>query len=196
MRIIYTFRKKDKFWIVKCASDTTIKESIYKSPIEAVNKFFIAHKFESIENFDIVIPQSVPESIVIHKPRRYRKPPKEIISRAIPVIDETTWGNRPIPKSTIEFKYGYKWIVAIPPYKKQDIYYLNYQLPENNKVVIKYGASGNNVQVINGKLKHDVFIDLGDSQAHVYLKNQSLRIDIFSGQKDIYKNWKIQNSVK
>jgi hypothetical protein len=196
VRIIYTFRKKDKFWIVKCSNDTTIKESIYKSPIEAITKFFIAHNFESIENFDIVIPQSVPESIVIHKPRRYRKPPKEIISRAIPVIDETTWGNRPIPKSTIEFKYGYKWIVAIPPYKKQDIYYLNYQLPENNKVVIKYGASGNNVQVINGKLKHDVFIDLGDSQAHVYLKNQSLRIDIFSGQKDIYKNWKIQNSVK
>ena len=56
MRTIYTFRKKDKFWIVKCASDTTIKESIYKSPIEAINKFFIAHKFESIENFDIVIP--------------------------------------------------------------------------------------------------------------------------------------------
>jgi hypothetical protein len=58
VRIIYTFRKKDKFWIVKGASDTTIKESIYKSPIEAVNKFFIAHKFESIENFDIVIPLS------------------------------------------------------------------------------------------------------------------------------------------
>ena len=71
--------------------------------------------------------------------------------------------------------------------QKENIYYLNYQLPENNKVVIKYGSKSQDVQVINGNLKHDVFIDLGESQAHVYLKNQKLRIDIFSGQKDIFK---------
>jgi hypothetical protein len=69
-------------------------------------------------------------------------------------------GNRPLPKSTIEFQYGSK---------SQD------------------------VQVINGKLKHDVFIGLGNSQAHVYLKNQSLKIDIFSGQKSIYKKWEVTN---
>ena len=68
-------------------------------------------------------------------------------------------------------------------------YYLNWQLPKNNKVVIKYGSKSKEYKVINGKLKHDAFIDLSDSQAHVYLKNQNLRIDIFSGQKDVYKKW-------
>jgi hypothetical protein len=196
MRIIYTIYKKGKIWIVKCASDTTIKVTKHKSRNEAITKFFTDYGHEHVENFDIVIPLSVPKSLIIHKPIRRYKPPKEIIPKYIPVIDETSWGNRPIPKGTIQFKHGLQWIVAIHPYYKQNIYYLNYPLPETNKVIVKRGSLEHDVQIINGKLKHDVFLDLGDSQAHVFIKNNNLMLEYFNGQKASFKKWKLAKLTK
>jgi len=89
------------------------------------------------------------------------------------------------------FFYNYDRATGHPKaHQKQNVYYLNYSLPETYKVIVKRGSLEHDVQIINGKLKHDVFIDLGDSQAHVFIKNNNLMLEYFSGQKASYKNWK------
>jgi hypothetical protein len=57
---------------------------------------------------------------------------KRIVVESHPIerTNFNRWGNKPIPTSTIEFKYHKKWVVAIPPYKPDNVYYLKYPLPD------------------------------------------------------------------
>ena len=175
-----------------CPSDKSIKESIYNSRIEAINNFFVNH---DADNFDIVIPLSFPTPIPIIKsirrmtPTTQEKPtiPKPITP--IKVVFDTEWGNKPIPDCTIEFKYGMKWVIITPPYQKENIYYLTYPLPGTSKFASGRGSASKTIQILTGTLDHEIFIDLGWSNAHIYNDGQELKIDFSGGQKASNKRW-------
>jgi hypothetical protein len=191
LRIIYSFHKKGRFWFVACPSDKSTKESIYNSQIEAINNFFVTH--EDMEYFEIVIPLSIPNPISISK-RIYKTIPviqDKIIKPITPikVVYQNEWDNKPIPESTIEFKYGMKWLIIIPPYQKENIHYLNNPLPGTSKIASGRGSASKTIQIFNGTLDHDIFIDLGWSNAHIFSERQELKIAFSGGQKGANQRW-------
>jgi hypothetical protein len=183
LRIIYSFIKKGRFWIVTCPSDKSIKESIYTSLIEAITKFFASRA--SLEFFDIVIPSSIPNPIKIHKPIRIIKPqsPQSILKPVMPVVDGNEW-NKPIPPATIQFKTGIKWVIAIPPYDKQNVFFLNSPLPGTSNIYTGKDSARKTLQIFNGTLEHDIYIDVGFTKVHVFLIDNELKMD-FSTDKSV-----------
>ena len=93
MRIIYTFCKKNRYWIVSCPSKRSIKDSNYNSLLEAINNLLV--RYADIEFFDIVIPQSMPKAIPFTKPIRKRKKRAKVDNK--------------------------RWAIITPPYDKQNI---------------------------------------------------------------------------
>ena len=106
MRILYTFQKKNGFWIVSCPSDKSITESSYSSLIEAINTFLANH--ESIRYFDIVIPSTMPTPIHFSKCIRLKRLPGTKKS-----------------KTSHKFKYDSKWAIITPPFEKHNVLILH-----------------------------------------------------------------------
>ena len=114
MRIIYTFQKKNRFWIVNCPSDKSITESSYNSLIEAINTFLANH--ENIRYFDIVIPSTVPTPIQFKKNIRVKRLP-----------------DTKKPKTSHKFKYDSKWAIITPPFEKHNVLILHDPFRKHNK---------------------------------------------------------------
>lgn len=106
MRILYTFQKKNRFWVVNCPSDKSITESSYNSLIEAINTFLANH--ENIKYFDIVIPSTVPTPIQFKKNIRVKR----------------LLGTKK-PKTSHKFKYDSKWAIITPPFEKKNVLILH-----------------------------------------------------------------------
>ncbi len=190
MRIIYTFRNNRGFWIVNCPSDKSIKEASYSSLIEAINFFFSQHK--GIEYFDVVLPLSMPTPIPITKSIRKAKTPikdKPVNNKSSVILNHDNWRNKPVPDSTIVFKYGMKWVAIVPPYGKENIYYLQNPLPGTRVLATGKGSASKTVQMISGTLEQALFIDFGWSKARIYPDGQELKIEFTGGASATKQRW-------
>lgn len=169
-----------------CPSDKSIKESTHNSLIEAINYFFASR--QSVEYFDIVIPFSVPIPVKFHKSIRII-PPQAVKPISKPVYTVLSEWDRPIPPATVEFKVGMKWLVAIPPYDKQNVFYLHYPLPGTKNVISGKGSSYKTLQIFNGILETDIYIDLGFNKAHIFPIENGIKLEFNGGRDAVINMW-------
>jgi hypothetical protein len=188
LRIIYSFHKKSGLWIVTCPSDKSVKESTHSSFIEAINYFFTSR--DSIEYFDIVIPLSIPTPLLISRHIRKIQPQAvQPISKPVTIVFNS-WGNKPIPPATIEFRKGMLWVMAIPPYDKQNVYYFRNPLPGTQKFASGKGSSYKTLQIFGGTLTSDINIDLGWDKVHIFPDGQDLKMEFIGAKDAALERWR------
>jgi hypothetical protein len=187
MRILFTLNKIDNSWVITCPSDKSISQSTHATLNDAIEK--IMSLYPTLQYFEIVIPQYIPTPLVFHKrfnKRRIFSKHKTIKSIA---VAKNTWGNKPIPEGTIEFRKGMLWVVAFPPYDKQNVHYFRNPLPNTRNITSGEGSSYDTLQIFGGTLTSDVYIDLGWDKAHIYPDDEKLKMEYLGAKKAVKNRW-------
>jgi hypothetical protein len=111
-------------------------------------------------------------------------PPVNITATDIP--DE--WKKKGVPKGTIEYRQGRKWVVIPPPYSDESKMYLDRPLPGTTKFATGKGSAYKTLQVIGGKPEKDVDIDVGWANIHISTKG-ALKMSFKGGKEAVNERW-------
>ena len=82
-----------------------------------------------------------------------------------------------------------KWVVIVPPYGKENIYYLQSPLPGTSKFATGKGSALKTIQMINGGLEQALVVDFGWSKARIYPDGQDLKMEFTGGSNAANQRW-------
>ncbi|MDD5338084.1 MAG: hypothetical protein PHG35_01540 [Dehalococcoidales bacterium] len=184
MRILFTLNRIDNSWVITCPSDKSISQSTHATINDAIDE--IMSLYPTLQYFEIVIPQFIPTPIIFHKRFGKRRIPIKYKTIKTTTISKNSWGDKPIPEGTIEFRKGMIWVVAFPPYDKKNIRYFRYPLPNTKNITSGEHSSYDTLQIFGGKLTADVYIDLGWDKVHIYPDGENLKME-YLGAKEAVK---------
>jgi hypothetical protein len=92
-----------------------------------------------------------------------------------------------VPRGTVEWRQGKKWVAVPPPYDKQ--YYLDNPLPETYKFATGKGSARKTLQVLHGLPPEDVDLDMGWAKVHISSQDGTLSMDFAGGKEAVEERW-------
>lgn len=97
-----------------------------------------------------------------------------------------------MPPGTIEWRQGVKWAVLPPPYRDEDMMYLDNPLPGTKKFAVGKGSARKTLQVIGGVPQKDADVDMGWAQIHISAKTGKLDIMFGGGVEAANDRWALE----
>jgi hypothetical protein len=100
--------------------------------------------------------------------------------------------DKKVPAGTIEWRQGVKWVVLPPPYRDEDMLYLDNPLPGTYKFATGKGSAYRTLQVLGGKPAQDADVDMGWAQIHISSKDGKMNIDFGGGEEAVNERWAME----
>lgn len=141
-------------------------------------------------------PEPLPEPEPIPEPV---KPVEEetTIPKAPPIIKSEipdAWKKTGIPPGTVEWRQGVKWAVLPPPYRDEDMIYLDNPLPGTKKFAVGKGSARKTLQILGGAPPQDADVDMGWAQIHISSKDGKIDIQFGGGEEAANDRWAMEES--